>query len=191
MYIIKGLKSYLSSLFPNKYKGVFYKEISKNCYMLAKAYREKNYILWDTSLKKCTINSGVNFYDIRFCIVINQKGDFNPIDYSLDYSLCAACGKKTSEWTMSTNSSSLNLLIEIKESFQNICYVPVFEEQIDLYDWTKNIVCSIYGKDNLLIDELYFMYDLADYCKKNEDKSYWRIRISNVMNRENNQGTVL
>ena len=173
MYITKGLKEYLSSLFPNKNKGIFYENINNNCYILVKTHKEKNYISWDSSFKKCIINSGVNFYDIRFSIILNPKDNFNPFDYSLDYSLCAVCGKAPSEWAIATNDASLNLLTEIKECFQNSCYIPLFDEQTDLYDWTKNIVCTIYGKDKLLIDELYFMYDLADYCKKNEEKLYW------------------
>lgn len=33
-----------------------------------------------------------------------------------------------------------------------------------------------------MIDEMYFMYDLADYCNKDEEKMYWADFIKRLTN---------
>ncbi len=177
MFTIKVLNTFLSGLLKNKQKGVYYKEVYKNCYLLVKPYKKKDFSYWNDDYSVCKTKEGFNFYDIRFSVVLTNGEELNCEDFQLNYSLCKFCEKQELSWVSENGKASDELAEEIKTEFYHKIFEPLFTEKKDLYMWVKSVTEIIFKNKPMLLDELYFMFDLAEYTEKQDEARHWKEKI--------------
>lgn len=171
------LNTFLSTLFKNKQKGVYYAEVLKNCYLLVKPYKKKDFSYWNEDYTLLKIKEGFTFYDIRFCVVMTRGEDLDCSDFQLNYSLCKFCEKQELSWVSENGKASDELTEEIKSEFYQKIFEPLFTEKKDLYMWVKSVTEIIFKNKPMLSDELYFMFDLAEYTEKQDEARHWKEKI--------------
>lgn len=140
---VASLKKFLEEKGFERYKGsrTYFKLLHNKCYAIAEIYRDRNHVVYN-SYENCFHDTNRTFYDIHIDIWYEGLNDSRSkktflTNFDAGNSICRLSEKNELEWVNLDGCSEHKIVDDIKSSFDDIFYNPLFlnESPLSIYDF--------------------------------------------------------